>query len=293
MSDDNRLDFNIYGYDPSLAAAIIFLVAFSLNTTVQLYRVCRSRIWWLSVLLFGGVAEIIGWVGRLWSSINVYRLEAFLIQTICLGLAPVFFSAAIYALLGVIIASIGPQYSLLRPRTYLLVFCTADLVSIVVQAVGGGMSATALATDTSPRTGSNVMVAGIAFQLFAMLVFSSLGVVVWLRARKDRSYRELDHPQKGNLSWLGWGLAWASLWIIVRGIYRTIELADGWTGHLIRNQPYFLVLDAAVMVLCQATFCFVWPNQSGAVYPRSHDNGSDDGLTTPASTSPKQEKLAV
>jgi hypothetical protein len=37
--------------------------------------------------------------------------------------------------------------------------------------------------------------------------------------------------------------------IYIRGIYRTVELAQGWTGFLITHEGFFLGLDASVMVV--------------------------------------------
>ena len=45
----SHLDFNIYGYLPSLAAGVAFLVLFSLLTAVHFGIVLRSRVWWLMV----------------------------------------------------------------------------------------------------------------------------------------------------------------------------------------------------------------------------------------------------
>ncbi|BGP39118.1 hypothetical protein JCM10450v2_003072 [Rhodotorula kratochvilovae] len=261
----DELTFNIYGYDPSLAAAIVFLVAFGLITLWQTGQVVRSRIWWLIVLLVGGLCEIIGWVGRAWAARNPYNLNAFLVQQICLILAPCFFSATIYGLLGMIVRALGARYSCLRPSLYLWLFCLADLVAIVIQAIGGASAALALKNDKSSKPGTHIMVAGIAFQLACMLVFSVLALDVYRRARADRSYRERRHAQEGRLSRLGWGLAWATAWIVIRGIYRTVELAEGWSGYLITHEPYFAVLDSTAMVLCQAVFCYAWP----AKEPRS------------------------
>ncbi|GAA6046480.1 hypothetical protein JCM3770_004943, partial [Rhodotorula araucariae] len=229
----DELTFNIYGYDPSLAAAIVFLVAFSLITLWQTVQVIRSRVWWLTVLLVGGVCEILGWVGRAWAARNPYSLNAFLVQQICLILAPCFFSATIYGLLGMVVRSLGARYSCIRPSLYLWLFCLADLVAIVIQAIGGASAALALKADKSSQTGTHIMVAGIAFQLASMLVFSLLALDVRRRARRDTSYRARAHAQQGRLARLGWALAWATAWIVIRGIYRTVELAEGWSGYLI------------------------------------------------------------
>lgn len=199
-------------------------------------------------------------------------------------LAPCFFSATVYGLLGMIIRSVGRRYSLLPGQAYLWIFCLADLVAIVVQAVGGAMSAIALSDDKSSTPGSRIMLGGIILQLACMIVFSALAAVVWMRMRKDRSYRATPHPQAGKLRSLGWGISIATLTIIIRGGYRSAELAEGWDGYLLRessfftratyqqlrlttkvvlseHEAYFCVLDSALMVICQGVFCFVWPNR--------------------------------
>ena len=350
------------GYDPSLSAAIVFLVAFGLITLFQTVKVVRSRIWWLVVLLIGGLGaslkvsspsremrltqdsagEVLGWAGRAWASKQTYSLDAFLMQQIwyvvllvvlsyscrasrltrasparSLILAPCFFSATCYGILGMIVRSLGPQYSYLRPALYLWIFCLVDLVAIVVQAIGGAMAALALEDDKSSDSGTHIMVAGIAFQLACMVAFAILALDVYRRVRRDRSYRAVPHAQEGRLSRLGWALAWATTWIIIRGIYRTIELSQGWTGYLISasspprplapprraladpcpfallaaHEPYFAVLDSAAMVLCQAAFCVAWPakEQHNAVERRvSHDS---DETAAAAPAAGKAEKV--
>ncbi|GAA5950341.1 hypothetical protein JCM21900_003698 [Sporobolomyces salmonicolor] len=277
----NTLTFNIYGYDPSLAAAIVFIVAFSLITIVQTGLVARSRIWWLSVILVGGIGEIIGWAGRLWSALNVYSLNAFLVQEICLILAPCFFSATVYGILGMLVRAIGPEYSILRPALYLWVFCLCDLIAIVIQAVGGAKAALALQASESSSTGTHIMLAGIVFQLFSMAIFCCLGLDFFRRARKDPLYSGKHNVREGRIGLLGFGLTWGSTWILIRCIYRTVELAEGWSGYLITHQPYFCVLDSMSMVLCQAVFCFTWPSwclPDFAILSRTRDikvNGAD------------------
>lgn len=56
-------------------------------------------------------------------------------------IGPVFFSAWDYTLLGMCIRHLGPQYSLLGPKWYIIVFVIADIVSLVLQAIGGGGAA--------------------------------------------------------------------------------------------------------------------------------------------------------
>jgi hypothetical protein len=47
--------------------------------------------------------------------------------------------------------------------------------------------------------------------------------------------------------------------IIVRAVYRVIELAQGWRGHLITTEYYFYCLDTAPMILCMAVWILGHP----------------------------------
>jgi hypothetical protein len=57
-------------------------------------------------------------------------------QITTLIIAPVFFTAALYVLLGVLIKLLGRQSSLLSARMYAIMFVTCDVISLVVQVSG-------------------------------------------------------------------------------------------------------------------------------------------------------------
>jgi RTA1 like protein len=42
----------------------------------------------------------------------------------------------------------------------------------------------------------------------------------------------------------------SDLAIVVRAIYRVVELAQGWTGYLISHEPWFYGFDTALMLIC-------------------------------------------
>ena len=124
-------------------------------------------------------------------------------------------------------------------------FCTADLVAIVIQAVGGGSAAVALANCESSVTGTHIMLAGIVFQLASMIVFVLLGLDFLRKARRDPAYAGKSNVEGGRVGLLVWSLEWASFWILVRCIYRSVELAQGWSGFTITHEPFFLCLDVS------------------------------------------------
>lgn len=90
------------------------------------------------------------------------------IQIVCLILAPSFLAAGIYLTLKHIIMHLGPEYSRLRPKYYTWIFISCDALSIVIQAVGGGIAASS--DGSGADTGGDIMVVGIAIQVATMYV---------------------------------------------------------------------------------------------------------------------------
>ena len=66
--------------------------------------------------------------------------------------------------------------------TYTKIFITLDFISLLLQAAGGAIASIANDKKTSDL-GVNVMIAGLAFQVFSIIVFSALcadfGFRVW------------------------------------------------------------------------------------------------------------------
>lgn len=267
---------NDYGYWPSLGAGIAFDVLFGLALIGHVIQAIRFRRWTSILFAIGAlstlsllsylllcnlvvmltsisfIAEAIGWAGRTWNAKCPYNHDAFLMQITTLIIAPTFFAAGLYVLLGTLINELGPQTSSLSPSYYAIIFCTCDVISLVVQAVGGALAARAtVEVNGDSSTGTHIMVAGIAFQLFTMSVFALLVVDFLRRARG----LVIKIPIKLVLI----GLFVAFLMIYIRSIYRTIELAEGWTGFLITHEGYFIALDATLMVITVTVFLLLDP----------------------------------
>ncbi len=104
------------------------------------------------------------------------------------------------------------------------------------------------------------MLSGIVFQLASTLVFTGLFIYIIVRANK-----------KGNPAleikkvwWVIAATALSVLCIIIRGIYRTIELQQGFKGELMTTQKYVLGLDGSMMILSVAVFNVINPGWSNA-----------------------------
>jgi len=250
----------VYGYDPSLAAGIVFCLLFGLSMLLHTFRSFRYRTWWQLVFAVGALTEVIGWAGRTWSSKCPYQTTPFLLQITTLIIAPTFFTAGIYIILGRLIRTFGRRVSPISPAAYLYIFCTVDVASLVVQAVGGGMAS--IAYEKTPpgdtASGTHIMVAGILFQLASICVFAFLFTYVILRALRSRG----EMLAQRKIQYIIAATIFAVVFIVIRSIYRTIELLQGWSGYLISTERYFIALDGAMMILAVGVFNVVQPRWS-------------------------------
>ncbi|EAW13698.1 RTA1 domain-containing protein [Aspergillus clavatus NRRL 1] len=245
-----------YGYKPSLAAGIVFCVLFGLSMAVHTFQFAWSRQWWCCVFAIGCLTEVLGWAARTWSAVCPYQPDAFLMQISTLIIAPTFFTAGVYILLGRMIQILGPESSFLRPKSYLWIFCTCDIISLVVQAAGGGLASSESGRaggNTEP--GTNTMVAGIIFQMVAITAFVVCGADFLRRSRRPHLRARFTR----GMTYLLAATVFSVVCIYVRSIYRTIELLEGWRGYLITHEWFFIGLDGITMVLAVAVYNLVHP----------------------------------
>ncbi|KFY36015.1 hypothetical protein V494_05392, partial [Pseudogymnoascus sp. VKM F-4513 (FW-928)] len=112
-------EFKIYHYDPSMAAAIVFIVAFLISTTLHLYQLLRTRAWFMIPLVAGGFFEWIGYIGRAISSKESpdWTLGPYIMQSLLLLVAPALFAASIYMELSRIITLVdGESHALIKKK---------------------------------------------------------------------------------------------------------------------------------------------------------------------------------
>jgi len=267
-SDNNNNDLP-FNYVPSFPAGIVFVVLFSIVTTIHLGQALHSKLWWLlPTVVTGGVGEIIGWAGRLWGSKNPTSQNPFLMQITTTIISPTFILAANFVIVGTLIRKLGPKYSRLRPRLYTVVFCTCDVIALVVQSIGGA-SASEATTQVAAARGGHIALGGIAFQFAAIVVYMLLSTEFFIRflLKKPFPGRE-DTLNNGTLPVLDsrtkqmiFGVGLSTLAMFIRGIYRTIELANGWGGRIISTESYFIALDGAMILLSMLALCVFHPGR--------------------------------
>ncbi|KAH9944344.1 RTA1-domain-containing protein [Epithele typhae] len=258
-----------YGYWPTQWVCYTFVVLFFVTTLLHLGQSIRYRMWWLlPTAMLAGIGEAIGWAGRLWSSYDPLNGNGFLIQIVCTIIAATPLVGALFITFGRVVVCLGDQYSRLPSALYSKVFFTIDFVALLVQSTGGGIAATAGPDHASSQLGSNIMLAGIVFQLASLTVFCALVIEYVWRYYEGRPLRpslvRMSSGASGGtssnkpriikpLKMLLVGLSAETTFLYIRAVYRTIELADGFTGKIIRTEVWFNVFDAAMVVLAMYT----------------------------------------
>ncbi|KIE01391.1 parasitic phase-specific protein PSP-1, partial [Metarhizium majus ARSEF 297] len=138
-------------------------------------------------------------------------------------------------------------------------FIPCDVVSLVLQAVGGALAATAAHNHESASLGSNIMIAGLAFQVATMLGFitaaSDFALRTYRRYRaqgasalsQDAALVRMRRTLRFKL-FLG-ALSLASVLILWRSAFRVAELSEGWTGPIMADQDMFVGFEGVLIVV--------------------------------------------
>ncbi|KAA8902117.1 hypothetical protein DIURU_002911 [Diutina rugosa] len=277
---------NMYHTHLSHFGNVWFLAIFSIILAYFLLMLIKSRYWWFNITMTCGYGlEWIGFLGRVLSLSDTSRMDYYVMQNLCLTLAPAFIMAAIYFLFAQLVVIHGRSYSVLKPMWYSYFFVACDVISLFVQGGGGGVAASA----SNAQTGINIMLAGIIFQVFSMTVFFVFWFEflnrLWFRHGEGRLakrtpaniarfffntkavqyYREhqLEPYYNPNLAcirhrklfeWMPLAITVAVAVVYIRSIYRVVELAQGFTGYLIVHEVFLFVLDATMISICGLIF---------------------------------------
>ncbi|KAJ5778801.1 sphingoid long-chain base transporter RSB1 [Penicillium odoratum] len=277
-------------YVPSLAGNAFYLALFAIFLVIQLGLGIRYKTWGFLAGLFGGlVLEIIGYLGRVQLHNNPFVFSSYLEYLICLTIGPAFFSASIYICLGRIVVVYGEQISLLRPRTYTMVFVSCDLVSLILQAAGGAITSIADADQQDlAQIGVHIMIAGLASQVASLVFFMVLCLqYAWSVHKNSDSLNKAANmiELRNSFRWKAFltGLFLATITIFIRSVFRVAELNGGFHSSLANNEILFMILEGAMIVIAILCLTVLHPgvcfdgqwNQTKWKFRRSIDSEMD------------------
>lgn len=109
-----------YFYRVNLAANVVFIIIFGLSLIGFLvtYGITRRATAFTFAMVAGIVLEVVGYAGRIMSWQNQWEQNGFLIQIVCLTIAPAFMAGGLYLCLRRIVYAFGPENSRIKPETY-------------------------------------------------------------------------------------------------------------------------------------------------------------------------------
>ncbi|KZV87505.1 RTA1 like protein [Exidia glandulosa HHB12029] len=181
-------------------------------------------------------------------------------------LSPCAFIAGTYVVLGRLARYLrADQYLLIRPSRVTLTFVLSDIVTFVIQAIGGTV---AIATEDPDKIklGGNLFKAGIILQFVSFAFFTMLLIVFTTRVYKNERAiwtADKDAGKKWSHDWralLGVMFV-ACVTILIRSAYRTAEAAEGLHGRLSTTEWMFYAFDTLPLFICIATYVPFWPGR--------------------------------
>ncbi|WPG98394.1 RTA1 domain protein [Acrodontium crateriforme] len=252
----DALQFKYFTYDPSMAAAVIFLILFAAITSLHLFKMIKSKTWFMTPFCIGGLFEFIGYIGRAACAGQTpnWTLGPYIVQALFLLVAPALFAASIYMELGRIVLMVDGERALFIRRTWMTkIFVFGDVFSFFLQGSGGGLLSAG--TLSSINTGKKIIVFGLLLQIIFFGLFVITAALFHIRIRKMPTQQCYDYPWAKHM----YGLYAVSVIIFVRSCVRVLEYAQGYDGYIISHEVYIYIFDGTLMFTAMCIMAWIHP----------------------------------
>jgi len=299
------IDQSPYSYAPSLPPNAILLAFFSVSLLIHTIQGIYYRTWGLLVaLVCGGLCEVIGYVGRLMMHKNAFSINGFLMQICTLSIGPAFYCAAIYLCLTRLVRTYGESISRLKPAQYTYIFICCDVVSLSLQGAGGGVASVDAQNQKSPTLGDNIMIAGLASQVFSLTLFAALAAEYGVRVSQAHARDVSEEKNMRGKRWMAKrearrleaflaAIGLAFLLIYIRCVYRIIELSGGWNSRLMKEETKFVILEGVMIVLAAFILNIFHPGRCLRVHNDVASSSEELNLPLSVKEHPAETKMKV
>ncbi|KAG4429430.1 hypothetical protein IFR05_015082 [Cadophora sp. M221] len=270
MSGSNSNPDSIWLYNPSLAISIVFAIVYTVPLVWQSYlTVYKYHAYYFSVVIVGAAFEVGGYVSRAVSIKEQESIPPYAVSSSLIVLAPLFIAAGNYLLLTRLCTRVLPSHIThiyhLPLRNLTKIFVTSDIFTFLVQVSGSGIAASNNWEGDLVKIGEDVLIAGLAVQVFSLVVFLTV----------LNQFRSLAGKEQKECAGREWRVVVRAVWIsclliLVRSIYRLIEFALGIFGYPFTHEWMFYVFESVPMVPAIVVFC-VW-------HPAAYFGGRERGV---------------
>lgn len=178
--------------------------------------------------------------------------------------------------LGAHSAGAALKHALVRPDWLTRVFVAGDVTALLMQGTASGL----MIMIDHVQTGSNLVVAGLAFHVMVFgLFWITAGLFHW-RVRRDGLFDQPESLASASPAAVGWSRTLGMLYgcsalIMTRSIFRMIEFIMGDGGYLLSVEWPLYVFDSAPMWVVMAIFWWYFP--SGLKVPTKKKGAVDNG----------------
>lgn len=161
-----------------------------------------------------------------------------------------------------IVLQFGSELSRIPPGYYPWGFISADILALILQGAGGGISATADDDQNMQDVGDGLLIAGIIFQVVTLAVFGTMitdYIIRRARSPTPLSRKAVNTWRGGTFRIFAVSLVAIYTFILIRCIYRIAELAGGWRNSIMQDEALFIGLDTVLMCIATLLQSFIHP----------------------------------
>jgi hypothetical protein len=239
-----------------IASNVLTGIAFSLIILVgllQTWCIVRWGAKWMLSMTIGAYFFALGIGLRFGLHAQPDSKGLYIVEYLFVVLAPCAFIAADYVLLGRLARHLGAnQYLLVPSRKITQLFVTSDVITFLIQAIGGSVSAGAVDVQRG-LLGSRIFLAGLVAQLLSFLLFWFIYLIFLYRIYKyspDIWTMDKDKPWYNSWRTLASVLFISCIGILIRSCFLGCGAISGvrWLSH---NKPStFLFVGHIAFVHC-------------------------------------------
>ncbi|KAL4877395.1 RTA1 like protein-domain-containing protein [Aspergillus karnatakaensis] len=243
------MTYQLYNDKPSMLPAIVFGILFAITTLVHIWQAIRTRSWFLTPIILGGLFEVAGYFCRVLSGTerDDWTTDPAAAQSVLIVLGPLLFTASIILLFNRIVHALkASSVSIIRPNWLTRIFLAGVIVSFIIQGGGGIML---LQSEDSERAslGSRIIFLGLLVQILFLLLYiipTSIFHRRMLRTPLHQSNTEITIPWQKYMTLLHSTVGL----ILVRTVFRAVEFGQGADGALRNKEAFIYIFDGILML---------------------------------------------
>ncbi|KAI0374517.1 RTA1-like protein [Pilatotrama ljubarskyi] len=263
FSDPKHDPFNPLRYIASNTLSAIAISLVLAAALVQTWMLLRQGGRCMLAMVIGEYTWAVGFGTRFGLHTQPDSQSIYIAYYLFIVLSPCAFIASEYMLLGRLARYLkSHRHLLIPPQRITIVFVASDVTTFLIQAAGALLSISK--NQQLSKTGEHIFLAGLALQLASFALFIMLALRFHYRIKTmDPHIWTVDAGKPWHQDWrmLGFVLLVSSVGILIRCVYRVIELSQGYLGHLATTEAFFYGLDSLPLFIAIVVYIPFWPGR--------------------------------